>query len=69
VATTRYCAFDDKEVRELRKGDPAAKHVLEKFGKGEVPHGYFHVGGGSTCGRQFVTEDQTYVEGDATDPS
>lgn len=58
---TRYCARDDVEVRQIRQGDPT---VTEMFGKGATPQGsFYHVGGNGRCGRQFLTENDTYTEG------
>lgn len=65
MATVRYCAYDDKEVRAVRDSDPdEIRGMTGTIGKGPIASGYYHTTK-NNCGRQFLTEDQTYTEGDS----
>lgn len=59
----RFCIFCSQEVKTITKSDKE-----KTWGKGTQAGEFIHVKtsdkGISYCGRHFLTEEQTYTEGD-----
>lgn len=54
----RFCVFDDKPVKRTREAG-------QIWGNGPAQGEFVHRDGTPNCGRQFLTEDQTYTEVDS----
>jgi hypothetical protein len=63
MAPVRYCAYCDQPVEKI----PTATKEWTARGetRGEFKHARTAKDGVPYCGRQFLTEDQTYLEGDS----
>lgn len=64
MSENRFCAFDDQPVEKMPEA--AKTWTRDEDARGEFKHKQSSYRGVPNCGRQFLTESQTYTENDST---